>query len=90
MRESEGYLKNAARLAHVGHWQWDIQTNHVSGSEEMYRIFGKPPDFTPSFDDFVQTVIPQDREQVAQWVSDCIAEKRGGEIEYRIAWPTAI
>ena len=26
------------------------------------------------------------REQVAQWVSDCIAEKRGGEIEYRIAW----
>ncbi len=87
LRESEAYLKNAARLAHVGHWQWDVQANQVTGSEEMYRIFGKPPDFTPSFDDFVQTVIPQDRERVGGWVSDCLAEKRGGEIEYRIAWP---
>ena len=87
LRESEGHLKNAARLAHVGYWQWDIQANHVSGSEEMFRIFGKPPTYTPSFDDFLQTVIPQDRERVARWVSDCLAKKRGNEIEYQIAWP---
>ena len=87
LRESEAYLKNAARLARVGYWQWDIQANHVSGSEEMFRIFGKPPDFTPSFDDFLQTVIPQDRERVARWVSDCLAEQKGNEIEYQIAWP---
>ncbi len=87
LRESEGYLKNASRLAHVGYWQWDIQANHVSGSEEMFRIFGKPPDFTPSFDDFLQTVIPRDRERVAQWVNDCLAEQKGNEVEYQIAWP---
>jgi PAS domain S-box-containing protein len=87
LRESEGHLKNAARLAHVGYWQWDIQTNHVSGSDEMFRIFGKPQNYTPTYDDFLQTVIPQDRERVARWVSDCLAEKRGNEIEYQIAWP---
>ncbi len=87
LRESEAYLNNAARLAHVGHWQWNLQTNRVSGSEEMFRIFGKPPDYTPSFDDFLQTVIPQDRERVARWVSDCLAEQKGNEIEYQIAWP---
>jgi PAS domain-containing protein len=87
LRESEGYLKNATRLAGVGYWQWDIQANRVSGSEEMYRIFGKPPDFTPSFDDFVQTVVPQDRERVGRWVSDCLAERKRYEIEYQIAWP---
>jgi two-component system cell cycle sensor histidine kinase/response regulator CckA len=86
-RESEGYLRNAAHLAHVGYWQWDIQANHVSGSEEMYRIFGKPPDHTPSYDDFLRTVIPQDKERVARWVSDCLAEKRGSEVEYQIVWP---
>jgi signal transduction histidine kinase len=86
LRESEGYLKNATRLARVGYWQWDIEANHVSGSEEMFRIFGKPPGFTPSFDDFLQTVIPQDRERVARWVGDSLAEKRGSEIEYQIAW----
>jgi PAS domain S-box-containing protein len=88
LRESEGHLKNAARLAHVGYFQWNIQANQVSGSEEMFRIFGKPPHYTPTFDDFLQTVIPQDRERVTQWVSDCLAEKRGSEIEYQIAWPS--
>jgi two-component system, sensor histidine kinase and response regulator len=58
LRESEGHLKNAARLAHIGYWQWDIQANHVSGSEELSRIFGKPPGYTPSYDDFLQTVMP--------------------------------
>jgi two-component system cell cycle sensor histidine kinase/response regulator CckA len=86
-RESEGYLKNAARLAHLGYWQWDIQANRISGSDEMFRIFGKPPEHTPSLDDFLQTVIPEERERVARWVSDCLAEKRGSEIEYQIAWP---
>lgn len=28
-------MKNAERLAHLGHWQWDLPTNRVSGSEEM-------------------------------------------------------
>ena len=32
-------------------------------------------------------MIPEDKERVARWVSDCLAEKRGSEIEYRIAWP---
>ena len=87
LRDSEGHLKNAARLAHVGYWQWDIQTSRVSVSDEMFQIFGKPPNHTPSFDDFLQAVIPQDRERVARWVSDCLAEKRGSEIEYQIARP---
>ncbi len=87
LRESEEHLRNAARLAHVGYWQWDLQTNRVSGSGEMFRIFGKPPDYIPTYDDFLQTTIPQDRERVAAWVRNCLAEKRGSAIEYQIAWP---
>jgi two-component system cell cycle sensor histidine kinase/response regulator CckA len=87
LRESEEHLKNAARLAHVGYWQWDLQTNRVSGSDEMFRIFGKPTDYTPSYDDFLQTVIAPDRERVAAWVRNCLGEKRGTEIEYQVAWP---
>ncbi len=87
LREREEQLKNVTRLAHLGYWQWDLQANAVSGSDEMYRIFGKPPDYTPTYDDFLQTTIPQDREQVAAWVRTCLAEKKGGAIEYQIAWP---
>ena len=59
--ESEAHLKNAERIARVGHWEWDLQSNRVSGSEEMYRIFGKPPDFAPSYDTFLNDLVPADR-----------------------------
>ncbi len=62
--ESEAHpTEECARLAHVGHWQWDNQTNRIIGSDEMFRIFGKAPDYTPNFDDFLHTVIPEDKER---------------------------
>jgi len=64
LSESEEHLKNAERLAQVGHWQWDIRTNRVSGSDEMYRIFGKPRDYIPSYEGFLQDIVPPDREQM--------------------------
>jgi PAS domain S-box-containing protein len=87
LRKSEERLKNAERLAHVGHWDWDIRTQRVSWSEECFRIFGMSQKDTPSYEGLLQTVVPQDRERVAAWISHCLAEKRGNSIEFQIAWP---
>ena len=87
LRESEDRLKNAERLAHLGHWQWDLQTNHVSWSDEMFRIFGKPTDYAPSYEDFLHSLTPENRERVARWVTDCLAQKSGGNIESQVTWP---
>jgi len=39
LRESEARLKNAERLAHVGHWTWDLKSNHnlVRGNVSHFR-----------------------------------------------------
>ena len=87
LSESEEHLKNAERLAHVGHWQWDIRANRVSGSEEMYRIFGKPPDYIPSYEGFLEDLVPPDREQMERLIRDSLARKVGHSIEYQIALP---
>ena len=87
LSKSEERLKNAERLAHVGHWQWDFKTNCISGSDEMYRIFGKPLDYIPHYDDFLKDVTPKDRPRVVEWVNECLAEKRGKYLEYQIVWP---
>jgi PAS domain S-box-containing protein len=84
LRESEARLKNAERIAHVGHWQWDLESNRVSGSEEMYRIFGKPPDFAASFDTFLSDVVPSDRERVGKLIQDSLENKVGHSAEYQI------
>jgi PAS domain S-box-containing protein len=43
LRESEADLAEAQRLANIGSWQWDTQTNTVTWSEQLYRIAGIDP-----------------------------------------------
>ena len=44
---NERKLEEAQKLAHLGSWEWDVNTNHVRWSSEMYRIFDLDPgDFT--------------------------------------------
>jgi two-component system, cell cycle sensor histidine kinase and response regulator CckA len=84
LRTSEERLKNAERLAHLGHWQWNLRTNRVSGSDEMYRIFGKAPDYVPSYQGFLADLMPEDRDRLEELVEDSLARKVGHSIEYRI------
>jgi signal transduction histidine kinase/ligand-binding sensor domain-containing protein/CheY-like chemotaxis protein len=87
LRRSEDRLKNAERLAHVGHWDWDLKADHLSWSEEIYRIFDLPQDFTPTYQGFLQAVVPECRERVEQYVNECLAKKRGSSIEFQITRP---
>jgi PAS domain S-box-containing protein len=87
LRESEQRLKNAERIAQVGHWHWDVRANRVSGSEEMFRIFGKPDNYIPSYQGFLEDLTPQDRERVERLIQDSLARKIGHSIEYQIAHP---
>ncbi len=43
LRRKEMELKEAQRLAGVGSWQWDPDTDAVVWSEELYRIAGRDP-----------------------------------------------
>ncbi len=51
LRESERQLNTAQRIAGLGSWSWNIGTNTVDWSPEMYRIQGFDPAVTsPSFE----------------------------------------
>lgn len=43
LRQSESQLRDAQRLAHIGSWYWDAQTDATTGSDELLRIFGFDP-----------------------------------------------
>jgi two-component system cell cycle sensor histidine kinase/response regulator CckA len=84
LRRSEDRLKSAERLAHVGHWDWDVKANQLSWSEEMYRIFDVPQHYTPTYERFVQAVISEDRERLERWVNVGLAKKSGHSIEFQV------
>jgi PAS domain S-box-containing protein len=87
LRESEERLKMAERIAHMGNWRWDLKTNRITWSEEIYRIFGQPEGYDPTLEGFFGAVAPQDRERMEQRVSDCLAQKSAGSIELQIVRP---
>ncbi len=61
LRESEARLREAQRLAQLGHWEADLVRKTVKWSEEIYRIFGTTPEqFAPSYDNFYACVYPED------------------------------
>jgi PAS domain S-box-containing protein len=86
-QESQNRLKRAERLAHVGNWSWDIHANRVTWSEELFRIFGKPESFTPSYDGFIQSVARHDRNRISQIVTTVATEKKRTTSEFQIVRP---
>ena len=48
LRKSETNLKEAQRIAHVGCWEWNAETDTIAWSEEFSRICGRDPNQPPS------------------------------------------
>jgi PAS domain S-box-containing protein len=64
LRANELRLKEAQRLAKVGSWELDPETDRLHWSDEMFRIFGVPNDVRPDFDLFLTHVHPKDVEMI--------------------------
>ncbi len=64
LAEREAIVAEVERLAHVGTWVWDVQTNEVSWSHELYRILGYEPNLPPSVELFFAALHPDDRDEV--------------------------
>ena len=61
MRKSKEGLSEAQRIAHLGNWNWDIVTNRLFLSDEVYRIFGRNPQEFISYEDFINYLHPEDK-----------------------------
>src|SRR5262249_7488405 len=87
VRESERRLEDAQRLAHVGHWERDVETDVAVWSDETYRIFGlSPQERSVPLAELYELVHPEDR---ALFVAATTALRDGQayDLEYRVLRP---
>jgi len=94
LREQRTLLAEAQKIAGLGSWEWDPDTGRVSWSEELYRIFGvTPQDVPPSFENYLERLHPEDRQQSGSMVARALIDNRpfsmlervvrpGGELRY--------
>src|SRR6266404_3786522 len=88
LKESQRKLEEAQRIAHVGHWERDLETDLVNWSEEIYRIFGLPPHGRQmDFQEFLKLVHPDDRARVVHSVEEAVRKLRHYAVEYKIMRP---
>ena len=76
LRKMERLLQETQALAHLGSWELDVQTNHVTWSDEVYRIFGiTPQEFDNTYHSIFTMILPEDRERVEQYFNESMNKK---------------
>jgi PAS domain S-box-containing protein len=88
LRESEANLAAAQRIAHIGSWHWEIESNSAHWSDETYRIFGLTPGTLDKHrENFLALIHPQDKARVDQALTDALSGLRDYDLDYRITLP---
>jgi PAS domain S-box-containing protein len=83
LRESEQDLNRAQAVAHTGSWRLDVRRNQLLWSDETHRIFGIPRETPMTYETFLSSVNPEDREYVdRKWTAALRGEPY--DVEHRI------
>ncbi|WP_410509350.1 PAS domain-containing protein [Methanosarcina hadiensis] len=88
--ESESRLRLAQIAAGAGIWNWDISTDRLEWSEELFRLFDLDPrENDASFDLWRSLLHPDDRLSVENRIATAINNHNSILLEYRIILPSA-
>ena len=81
-------LKAAQRITHLGSWHWEIESGHLTWSDEIYRIFDMDPEkFESTYENFIHAIHPDDRASVEAAISASVENKAPYSIEHRVVRP---
>ena len=89
LQESKARLEEAQRVAHVGYWIWNLETDRVTWSDETYRIFGLRPQEGPiDLATARELIHPEDRESVFRTAEEAVLGGGRPDSEHRLVRPS--
>lgn len=69
LRKSERQLSQAQRIAVMGNWEWDIETNSLFGSDQTFNILGlQSGKLEKANETIFQLIHPEDRTRVSELI----------------------
>jgi PAS domain S-box-containing protein len=90
LKENEGKLLYAEKIASFGYWEWNLITDELYWSDEAFRIYGfEPQEFTPTFEIFRKSVHPDDLEFVQKHLDNALENDVKYDTDFRIVRPSS-
>lgn len=88
LKTNEIQLTEAQHIANLGSWEWDVLTDKVRWSDELFGIFGlEPQESGATFDTFLTFVHPDDRKIAESAIAQAFQDRVFPQYEYRITRP---
>ena len=85
LKKNEKRLAHAQRLASMGSWEWELQSDTMWFSDEVKKIFHFDPlGFDSSFQAFMSSVHPVDRMRVEQATNQAIESSSSYSIDHQL------
>ena len=82
--QSEERLNNAQMTAHLGSWDFDLLSNQLEWSDEVYRIFEYDKDLAPNYDYFLNSIPEEDRDKVVEAYEESVEFGYDYSVEHRV------
>ncbi|MPY57729.1 PP2C family protein-serine/threonine phosphatase [Streptomyces spongiae] len=77
--------RRGSLLSRVGSAEWNLLTDDVSWSGELYQILGRDPTAPPlTLDELPSLVLDEDRPRLTAMVTDCLVDAKRIDGEFRI------
>ncbi len=88
LQRSERQLAEAQQIAELGSWRWDVISNTVSWSDELYLIYGlRPESFGATYEGFLQLLHPDDRPMVEAVIAHALDDHQPFTFDHRLLRP---
>lgn len=85
LKKREHQLAVAQQIAHIGSWEWDITTDSVRWSDELFKIFGVDrTKFAGTYQHYLDLVHPDDRRTADFFIRDALRKASSFKFEHRI------
>ncbi len=84
---AEERMRLAFEAARLGLWDWNLATGEMVWSSTTGRQMDLPDNTPSSFETFIKSVHPDDRQAVQRSIEDAVHDNETHTLEYRRLWP---
>jgi PAS domain S-box-containing protein len=89
LQKKERELGEAQRLARIGTWEWDPESDQVTWSSELFNILGLPPSEAPSFKQHAELFAPESYQRLEKAVLVALETGHPYELDLEVRSPAA-